>query len=88
MLGNAAATPTPSSSPKAWVSIFKVIAGAGILAYVAWAFRRPVDPDKRATNIARIRRLDKASALTIVALIVMTALALSLLRDGISALTG
>jgi hypothetical protein len=65
VLGNAAAAPS-ANSPKEWVSILNILAGAAILAYLAWAARRAPDPEKTAASIARIRKLDSASALTIV----------------------
>ena len=42
-LGNTAASRT--STPKTWVSIFGLIAGLLLLAYVVWTVRRPVDPE-------------------------------------------
>ncbi len=65
VLGDAAASPT--STPKTWVSIFNVLAGVAILAYVAWAVWRKSDPQKTAATVARIRELDHASPLTVVA---------------------
>ena len=64
VLGNAAAA--PESSPKTWVSIFNVLAGVGILGYVAWALSHPSDPQKTNENIARMRKLDGAPAASIV----------------------
>jgi Sap-like sulfolipid-1-addressing protein len=65
VLGDAAASPT--STPKTWVSIFNILAGVAILAYVAWAVRRKSDAQKTAATVARIRELDQASPLTVVA---------------------
>jgi len=65
VLGDTAASPT--SRPKTWVSIFNLVAGSAILAYVVWTVRRPVDPEKTAANMARMQRLDKAPPATIVA---------------------
>jgi hypothetical protein len=65
VLGNAAATPS-SKPPREWVSIFDIVAGSAILAYLAWAARRPPDPQKTAALVARIGKLDTASALAIV----------------------
>jgi hypothetical protein len=102
VLGNAAAA--PESSPKTWVSILNVLAGVGILGYVAWALSHPSDPQKTKENIARMRKLDGAPAASIVlagragnwiehrartiAMIIATALAVSLLREGIAGLGG
>ena len=63
VLGNAAAA--PESSPKTWVSIFNVLAGVGILGYVAWSLSHPSDPQKTKENIARMRKLDGAPAASI-----------------------
>src|SRR3954453_19243600 len=46
VLGNLA--PSPTSSPKTWVAVVDVIAGAFLLVYVARVVRRPVDPGKAA----------------------------------------
>ena len=63
VLGNAAASHT--STPKTWVSVFGVIAGALLLAYVARAIRRPVDPQATAMNIQRMSKVATAPAITI-----------------------
>ena len=52
VLGNAAASPT--STPKTWVSIFGLIGGLLLLAYVVRTVRRPVDPEATARNIERM----------------------------------
>jgi hypothetical protein len=65
VLGNAAAA--PESRPKTWVSIFNIVAGLAILGYVAWFASRPSDPQKRAANIERIRELDEAPRISILA---------------------
>jgi hypothetical protein len=64
VLGNAAASRT--STPKTWVSVFGVIAGLLLLAYVARAIRRPVDPKKTASNVERMSKVARAPAITIV----------------------
>jgi uncharacterized membrane protein len=64
VLGNAAASRT--STPKTWVSVFGVIAGALLLAYVARTVRRPVDPERTASNIERMSKVATAPAITIV----------------------
>ena len=63
VLGNAAASHT--STPKTWVSVFGVIAGALLLAYVARAVRRPADPEATARNIQRMSKVATAPAITI-----------------------
>lgn len=64
VLGNAAASPT--STPKTWVSVFGIIAGTLLLAYVARTIRRPVNPETTANNIARMSKVATAPAITIV----------------------
>lgn len=64
VLGTAAASRT--STPKTWVSVFGVISGLILLAYVARAVRRPVDPQAMARNVARMGKVASAPPLTIV----------------------
>lgn len=64
VLGNAAASPT--STPKTWVSVFGLIAGLLLLAYVVRALRRPVNPEATARNIERMSKVASAPAITIV----------------------
>jgi uncharacterized membrane protein len=64
VLGDAAASPT--STPKTWVSVFGVIAGVLLLAYVARTVRRPVEPQRTAENIERMSKVASAPAITIV----------------------
>jgi hypothetical protein len=64
VLGNAAASRT--STPKTWVSVFGVVAGLSLLAYVARTVRRPVDPQAMASNIARMGKIASAPPMTIV----------------------
>jgi Sap-like sulfolipid-1-addressing protein len=63
-LGNAAASRT--STPKTWVSVFGVVAGMLLLAYVARTVRRPIDPQKTADNIERMSKVASAPAIAIV----------------------
>ena len=64
VLGNAAASRT--STPKTWVSVFGLITGLLLLAYVVRTVRRPVDPEATARNIERMSKISSASAITIV----------------------
>jgi hypothetical protein len=64
VLGNAAASPT--STPRTWVSVFGVVAGVLLLAYVARAGRRPANPATMAANIERMGKVATAPAITIV----------------------
>jgi hypothetical protein len=54
VLGNAAASRT--STPKTWVSVFGIIAGVLLLAYVARAVRRPVRPTCGRSGMGRLVR--------------------------------
>ncbi len=64
VIGNTAAS--RSSTPKTWVSVFGLIAGLLLLAYVVRAVRRPVDPAATARNIERMSKVASAPAITIV----------------------
>jgi uncharacterized membrane protein len=64
VLGNAAASRT--STPKTWVSVFGLITGLLLLAYVVRTVRRPVDPEATARNIERMSKISSAPAITIV----------------------
>jgi hypothetical protein len=64
-LGNVAASHT--ASPKTWVSVLSVIAGALLLAYIARSVHHPPDPQKTADNIERMHKVALAPAPTIVA---------------------
>ena len=64
VLGNAAASRT--STPKTWVSVFDLVAGVLLLAYVVRTVRRPVDPERTASNIERMSKVASAPAITIV----------------------
>jgi len=64
VLGNAAASST--STPKTWVAVVDVIAGALLLVYVVRVVRRPVDPDKAAGMIARMGKVASSPVIAIV----------------------
>jgi uncharacterized membrane protein len=64
VIGDVAASPT--STPKTWVSVVDVIAGALLLLYVARAVRRPVDPEKAAGMVARMGKVASSPAIAIV----------------------
>jgi Sap, sulfolipid-1-addressing protein len=55
VLGNAAAS--RSATPKTWVSVLNIVAGGLLGLYVAYAARRPADPERSAANTARMRKL-------------------------------
>jgi hypothetical protein len=64
VLGNAAASHT--STPKTWVAVVDVIAGALLLVYVWRVVRRPVDPEKAASMVARMGKVASSPAIAIV----------------------
>ena len=64
VLGNAAASHT--STPKTWVAVVDVIAGALLLVYVWRVVRRPVDPQKAASMVARMGKVASSPAIAIV----------------------
>jgi Sap-like sulfolipid-1-addressing protein len=64
VLGNAAASHT--STPKTWVAVVDVVAGALLLVYVARVVRRPVDPEKAASMVARMGKVASSPAVAIV----------------------
>ena len=63
VLGNVAASPTPT--PKTWVAIVDVIAGALLLVYVVRLVRRPADPEKAAGMVARMGKVASSPAVAI-----------------------
>jgi Sap, sulfolipid-1-addressing protein len=63
VLGNVAASPT--STPKTWVAIVDVIAGALLLVYVVRLVRRPADPAKAAGMVARMGKVASSPAVAI-----------------------
>lgn len=66
VLGNAAASPTPSE-PKTWVAIFDLAAGVTILAYLARAVRKPANPERIRGLIERMGGLASSPAIAILA---------------------
>jgi uncharacterized membrane protein len=64
VLGNAAASHT--STPKTWVAVVDVIAGALLLVYVWRVVRRPVDPQKAASMVARMGKVASSPAIAII----------------------
>jgi uncharacterized membrane protein len=65
VLGNAAASPG-KSTPKTWVSVLDVVLGVLLLAYVARAVRRPVDPQKTASMVDRMSKVASSPVIAIV----------------------
>ena len=64
VLGDAAAS--PSSTPKTWVAIVDLIAGGLLAVYVVRLLRRPVDPERVASMIARMSRVASSPVIAIV----------------------
>lgn len=65
VLGNAAASHT--STPKTWVSIVTILAGALVLGYVIRLLRRPTDREQTARITDRMSKVARAPALAIIA---------------------
>jgi hypothetical protein len=65
VLGDAAASSDPSS-PKTWVAVFDIVAGALVLLYALRLWRRPSDPAKTQAMIDRMRKLATSPAVAIV----------------------
>jgi threonine/homoserine/homoserine lactone efflux protein len=66
VLGNAAATPHPST-PKTWVAIIDVIAGLLLLGFVVRFLRRPRDPKRVQSMIAQMSRVAASPVVAIIA---------------------
>src|SRR2546430_8838556 len=64
VLGDAAASSHPSS-PKTWVAILDLIAGALLLVWVSRVMRRPRDPARAASMIERIRKITASPAIAV-----------------------
>ena len=65
VLGDAAASSDPSS-PKTWVAVFDIVAGALVLLYALRLWRRPSDPAKTQAMIDRMGKLATSPAVAIV----------------------
>jgi len=65
VLGNAAASPQPST-PKTWVAIVDLVAGVLLLLYVVRAARRPPNPQRTAGMVEQMRKVASSPAVAIV----------------------
>jgi hypothetical protein len=65
VLGNKAASHN-TSTPKTWVAIFDIVAGALLLIWVARVVRRPRDPEKVQSMVAQMGRIASSPAIVIV----------------------
>src|SRR5438309_7317557 len=64
VLGDVAASSDPST-PKTWVAIVDVVAGALLLAWVVRALRRPRDPRRQAAMMEQIQKVSESPAIAI-----------------------
>jgi Sap, sulfolipid-1-addressing protein len=67
VLGNAAAAPSSSSTPRTSVAIVDIVAGALLLAFVVRVLRRPADPKRTADAIDKMGKVASSPAIAIVA---------------------
>src|SRR5262245_56645654 len=65
ILGDAAASPSPSS-PKTWVAIVDIVAAGLLLIYVARTRNRPLEADKVDAMVARMSRVASSPAIAVV----------------------
>jgi uncharacterized membrane protein len=65
VLGDAAAS--EDSTPKTWVAVVDVVVGLFLVLYVVRALRRPADPERAASMIARMSVVASSPAIAIVA---------------------
>ncbi len=65
VLGDAAADRTPST-PKTWVAVLDVIAGALLLALVFRTLRKPRDPNRIASAVAQMQKVASSPVVAIV----------------------
>jgi Mn2+/Fe2+ NRAMP family transporter len=66
VLGDVAAAPNGSSTPKTWVAIVDVVAGVLLLLYVFRAARRPRNPKRVEDAIAQMSKVSSSPAVAIV----------------------
>jgi hypothetical protein len=66
VLGNAAASPQPSS-PKTWVAVIDVVASLIVLVFVVRFLRRPRDPKRVQSMIAQMSKVASSPVVAIVA---------------------
>lgn len=67
VLGNAAATPKHPSSPKTWVAIVDLVAGALILVFLVRFARRPANPAQQQKMVDQMGKIASSPALAIIA---------------------
>lgn len=67
VIGDLAAAPAGSSTPKTWVCVFDVVAGVALLAVIARFMRRPADPARAQRMIEQMSGLASSPAIAIAA---------------------
>lgn len=65
VLGNAAASDTPSS-PKTWVAVLDVIIALFLLVWVVWVLRRPADPARVASAVDKMGKVASSPAVAVI----------------------
>jgi uncharacterized membrane protein len=65
VLGDALADHTPSS-PKTWVAVFDLFAGALLIAFVVTRLRKPPNPERTAGTITQMQKVAASPAIAIV----------------------
>jgi uncharacterized membrane protein len=65
VLGDAAASSDPSS-PKTWVCVFDIVAGALLIGWVVARLRRPRDPKREEAMVAQMSKVASSPAVAIV----------------------
>jgi hypothetical protein len=66
VLGDVAAPPTGSSSRRTWVSVFDIVAGVLLLAWVTSVLRRPRNPKKEEAMVEQMSKVASSPAVAIV----------------------
>jgi hypothetical protein len=66
VLGNAAASPKPNT-PKTWVAIVDLVAGAAVLFFVVRSLRKPRDPKRVAGMIDQMGKVASSPVIAIIA---------------------
>jgi hypothetical protein len=66
VIGDSAASPKPST-PKTWVAIVDLVAGALLLLFAIRLFRRPVEPERIQGAVGRMEKVASSPAIAIVA---------------------
>jgi hypothetical protein len=65
VLGDVAAAPSGSDSPKTWVCIFDIVAAVLLLGWVATVLRRPRNPQKEESMVAQMSKVASSPAAAI-----------------------